>query len=166
MVEQIGEKLYFVGKALIAALHSLLGFINTTFYHFDVCHNQLKVNDVDIPQGVGGAFHVGNIAVLKAAHNMHDGIGGADVGEELISKTFALGSTLNKTCDINEFDHSRGQLLGIVQIRQPLQTLIRNGYDTYIGVDGTKRIIICRDTCICNCVKEGRLANIGKSNDT
>ena len=74
MLQQLGENLHLVGKFLVAALHGLLRLVDAALHHFDVRHDQLQIDDVDIPQRVCGAFHVVDVAVLKAADNMTDRI--------------------------------------------------------------------------------------------
>ena len=64
-----------------------LGLVDTAFHHFHVSHDQLQIDDLDVTQGIGGAFHVGDVGVLEAADNVNDGVGGADVGQELVAQT-------------------------------------------------------------------------------
>ena len=57
-----------------------------------------------------------NVRIFKAAYYMNDGVYFTDVCKELVSKTFALGSTFYKTCDVNEFDDCRSYFFGIIEI--------------------------------------------------
>ena len=166
MLQQAGEDLNLTGKLLVAALHGLLGLVNAALYHFHISHYQFQIDNLNVAQRIRIAFHMGNIAVFKAADNMDDGIGGADVREELVAQTFALGSALYEACDVHEFDDSRGDLLGLMQVSQPVDTLIGNRNHTHIGVDGAECVVVCRYTCVGDSIKEGGLANIGKSYDT
>ena len=59
-----------------------------------------------------------DVRILKAAYHVNDRIDLTDIGKELVSKALTLGSTLYQTCDINELDHSRGYLFGMVQVSQ------------------------------------------------
>ena len=68
--------------------------------------------------------------------------------------------------DVHEFDDGRGMLLGLVEIREPVQPLIGNGNHAHVGVDGAEGIVVRRNTCVGNGIKEGGLAHIGKTHDT
>ena len=166
MLQQLGEDLHLMGELLVAALHGLLRLVDAALHHFDVRHDQLQIDDVDIPQRVGGAFHVVDVAVLKAADNMDDGVGGADIAEELVAQTLALGGTLDQTGDIHELDHGRGGFLGLMELGEPVQPLVRNGHNAHIGVNGAERVIVRRDACVCDRVEQSGLAHIGKSHNT
>ena len=107
-----------------------------------------------------------DIVIFKATDNVDNRINLTDMGEELVAETFALGSALYKTCDINEFNDSGGELLGLMEISQPVQPLIRHGNHTHIGVNGAESIIIRRNTCVGNSIEQSGLANIGQSHDT
>ena len=54
------------------------------------------------------------IRVIKASYNMNYRIAFTNVGKELVAKTFTLGGTLYKTCNVNEFDNGRSCLFGII----------------------------------------------------
>ena len=67
---------------------------------------------------IDAAVYMDNIWILKAADNMYDSVYLTDIGKELVSKTFALGSALYQTGDIHELDDSRSDFGRIVQICQ------------------------------------------------
>ena len=164
--EQTGKYFHLLGKLLVAALHGLLSLVDAPLCHLNVRHHQLQVDDIDIPDGIGATLHMGHIAIFKASYHMDDGVGGADIAQELIAQAFTLGCALDKTGDVHEFDHGRGGLLGSVEIAEPLQTLVRHGYHAHIGVDGAKSVVIRRNAGIGDGVEEGGLAHIRKSDDT
>jgi len=104
---------------------------------------------------------MGHVGILEAAHHVYNGIGGADVAQELVAQTFALGSTLHKTCNVHEFNHSRRYFFGVVELRQPIQPLVGHGNHTNVGVDGAECVVVRRHTCVGNGVEQGGLAHIG-----
>ena len=59
------------------------------------------------------------------------------------TKSLSFGCTFYKTCDVNELDDSRCYFLGLIEIFELLQTLVRNRHDADIRVNGTERIV-CR----------------------
>ena len=97
---------------------------------------------------------------------MDDGVGGADVGQELVAQTLALGGTLHQTGDVHKFDDRRGGLLGLVQVGQPLQPLVRHGHYAHIGVDGAEGVVIRRHAGVGNGVKQSGLSHVGESHDS
>ena len=89
------------------------------------------------------------IGIFKAADYMNDCIHLTDICKELISKTFSLGCSLYKSCNIYEFDHSRCHFFRMIKISQKLQSLIRHCNNTYIRVNGTERIVCRFCPCLC-----------------
>ena len=82
-----------------------------------------------------------DVRVLKAAYYVNDRIYFTDVCEELVSKSLTFGCSLYKTCDINEFNNCRSDLLGVIKISEKFQSLIRYSNNAHIRVDGTERIV-------------------------
>ena len=97
---------------------------------------------------------------------MHNGVGGADVAQELVAQAFALGRALHQACNVHKFNDGRGDLLGLVQIGQPVQPLIGNGNHAHVGVDGAERIVVSRNACIGDGIKQCGFAHIGQTDDT
>jgi hypothetical protein len=54
--------------------------------------------------GINAAADVGDVAVLKAAHDMHDGVHFADVAEEFVAEAFALARAFHEAGDVHELD--------------------------------------------------------------
>ena len=159
------EDLRLPGELLVA-LGGLLCLVNAALHHFNVGHHQLQIDDVDVPKGIGTALHMGDVAVLKAPHHMDDGVGGADVAQELVAQTLALGGALHQTGDVHEFDDGGGKLLGIVHIPEPLQPLVGNGHHAHVGVYGAEGIVGGFGTGVGDCVEQGALAHVGQTHDS
>ena len=166
MRQQPLEDLDLADKALVAALGGLLRLVDAALAHLHIGKNQLEIDDVNVAQGVGAALNVGDVRVVKAAHNMDDRIGCADVGEELVAQALALGCPLDQARDIDKFDHGRSKFFGVVLVAQPFQPLVRHGLDAHIGVDGAKCVVIRGNARVGDGVKESRLADIWQSDDT
>ena len=88
------------------------------------------------------------------------------MGKEFVAQSLALGGARNQPCNIHKFDHSRGDLLGLMQLGKPGKPLIRHGNHAHIGVDGAERIVVRRHTGIGNGIKQSGLAHIGQAYDT
>ena len=82
-----------------------------------------------------------HVFILEAAHHVDNGVALADVCQELVAQAFALGGTLDKAGDVNEFDDRRGNFLRVVQIAQLLQALVRHRHNTHVGVDGAEGVV-------------------------
>ena len=166
VLQQAGEHLHLPGEFLVAALHGLLSLVNAALHHLDVRHDQLQIDDVDVPQGVGGAFHMGHVAVLKTADNVDDGVGGADVAQELVAQTLALACALHETGNVHELDDGGSDLLGVVKLRQPVKALVRHAHHAHVGVDGAEGVVVRGNPRVGDGVKQGGLAHVGQSHDT
>ena len=109
---------------------------------------------------------MGDIAIVKTAHHMDDGIGGADIAEKLVAQPLSFGGPLYQACNVDKFDDSGGDLFGLMNLCQPVQSLIRYGDSTHIGIDGTKRIVGGFRSGVGDGIEQRALAHIGKPHDT
>ena len=107
-----------------------------------------------------------DLAILKAAYHMDDGIHFPDMGEELVSKAFAIGSAPHQTCNVYKFDGGRGNLIRIIHFSQLVQTLIRNCNHTHIGFDGAEGIVGSLRTGIGDRIEQCAFAHIGQTHDS
>lgn len=86
--------------------------------HLKVRHDELQINRFDVAEGIDGNVCIGvghdvhDVFIVKAAYNVHDGVGAADILKKLVAETRALARALDKTCDVNKFDNGGGLLLG------------------------------------------------------
>ena len=161
VLQQGGEDLGLVEEPLVAALGRLLALVDAPLHHLNVRHHQLQIDDVNVPQGIGGALHVGDVGILKAANHMDNGISGTDVAQEFVAQTLALGGPLHQSGNVYKLNDRRGDLLGIVKLGQPVQPLIRHGHHTHIGVNGAERVVVRGNPRIGNGVEQGGLSHIG-----
>ncbi len=72
------------------------------FEAFEIGQHQFGLDRLDIGGGVHLAFHMGDVAILEAAHHMDDGVHLTDIGEELIAEPFALGRSAHDAGNIDE----------------------------------------------------------------
>ena len=166
MLQQTGQQLGLGGAFLVAALHGLLALVDAALHHLDVGHDQLQVDDVDVPQGIGAALHMGDVAVLEAADHVDDGVGGADVGQELVAQALTLAGALHEAGDVDELEDGGGGLLGGVEVAQPLQPLIGHGHHAHVGVDGAEGVVVGGNTGVGDGIEQSGLAHVGQSDDT
>ncbi len=86
----------------VGGLVELLDFGVAFLYGFEVGEKELGVDDVDVVEGVDAAGDVDDFGVVEAADDVADGVGGADVAEELVAEAFALGGAFDKAGDVDE----------------------------------------------------------------
>ena len=122
MLEQGREDLRLAQEALVAALGGLLGLVHAALAHFGVGEDELEIDDVDVAQRVCAALDMGDVRVVKAAHDVDDGVRRADVRKELVAEALTLGRALDKACNVDEFDRGGREFLRLMQVAQPLQT--------------------------------------------
>ena len=88
-----------------------------------------------------------NIGILETAHYMYNRIDFPDIGKELVSESLSLAGTLYKSCNINKFDCGRCHLFCMIKFTELYDSLIRNRNDSYVWIDGRKRIVRRQCTC-------------------
>ena len=153
-------------EALVAALGGLLRLVDAPLDHLDVRHDELKVDDVNVAQGIGTALNVGDVRVVKAADNVNDGVRGTDVGKEFIAETLAMGRALYKTRDVHKLNDGGCELLWVVLIPQPLQPLIRHGHNAHVRVNGAERVVVRGHARVGDGIEQRGLADVRQPDDT
>ena len=108
---------------------------------------------------------MGDVGIVKATHHMRHGIYLANVFEELIAQTFAVGSALNETCNVHETDGCRRRLLGIIHLVQNVQAFIGNGHYAHIGFNGAEGEVGRFCSGLGDGIKEGALAHVGQAHN-
>ena len=72
----------------LATTSCLLGEILERFFHkLDILDAQLLIDDGQVAHRVHITFHVDDLGIVKAPHNLKDGIYGSDVGKKGVSQT-------------------------------------------------------------------------------
>ena len=166
MLEQGREDLRLAQEALVAALGGLLGLVHAALAHFGVGEDELEIDDVDVAQRVCAALDMGDVRVVKAAHDVDDGVCRADVRKELVAEALTLGRALDKACNVDEFDRGGREFLRLMQVAQPLQTRIWHGHDADVRIDGAEGVVIGGNARICDRVEQRGLADVRQSDDT
>ena len=166
VVAKRGEDLGLMVEALVAALGVFLGFVDAAVDHFQICHDELGVDDLNVAQRIGRALDVGDIRVFKAANNMDNRVAAADVGQKLVAESLALRRALDKTCDVYKLDDGGGELLGVMLVAQPLEPLVRHRNDADVRVDGAERVVVRRNARVRDGIEKRGFADIRQADDT
>ena len=131
----------YLRKVLLIALGSLLCAVDTSVHHFDIGEDKLQIDGLDVAERIDASVNVDDIGVLEASYNVNDGVNLTDIRKELISKTFALGSSLYQTCDVNEFESSGSELIRLIHFSQLVQSLIGDRNYTHVLFDSAEGIV-------------------------
>ena len=122
-------------------LQQLFHFFHAVVDGINIRQAQFRINDLDVPDRIHAALHVGHVFIFKTAHHFRDGVGVADVAQELVAQAFALGRALHQPRDIHKMHNGRRDLPGIKHFGQHLQPLIWNGHHAFIGLNGAEGVI-------------------------
>ena len=115
------------GLDLVVAgvLGQLLDLGVALFYGVEVGEQKLGVDDVDVVQRVDAAGDVDDFGVVEAADDVADGVGGADVAEELVAETFALAGAFDEAGDVDELHGGGDERLGLDEVGDFVEPLRR-----------------------------------------
>ncbi len=69
-----------------------------------VREDEFGVDDFDVANGVDGSADVMDVIIFEAAHDLDDGVDFSDVGEELVTESFAGAGAADEAGDVNELD--------------------------------------------------------------
>ena len=108
-----------------------------------------------------------HIRVVEGSDDLEDRIDTADMGEELVPKSFPFTRTFHETSNIDEFDVRRDDLCTIHDSANLLETLIIHIHDSDIWLDSTKweiRSLGCIGSC--ECVEESGFTDIRETDDS
>ena len=111
----------------------------------EVRERELRVDRFDVRHRIDRAGDVYDVVVGEAAHDVGDGIGLADVGQELVAQSFALGRARDEPRDVDKF-HSRGNDTRRARdARQRVEPWIGHGDNPDVGLDRAERVVLRGD---------------------
>ena len=168
---QRGKELDLVQELLVAFGH-LRRLFHAAIDHFEVGHDELEVDGLNVAQGVDGdvrarvGHNVHDVFIVEAAHDVNDGIRAADVFEELVAKARALTCALDKARNVDKFDHGGGLLLGVVHLGELVEPLVGDGHHADVRLDGAEGVVGALCARVGDGVEQSGLADIRQSHDT
>ena len=159
--EHVGDLLGF----LVARARDLVVAVQPLLDGAHVGQAELGLDHLDVGDRVDLASHVDHVLVVEAAHDVDDGVGLADVGEELVAEAFTLRGAGHQPCDVDELDNRRHDLFGRDDRRQLLQPRVGQLDDADVRLDGAERIVLGRDAGLGEGIEEGGLADVRQAHD-
>ena len=152
-------------SVLVAALGVLLDAGQGLLDRLVVGEHELGVDGVDVALGVDAAIDVDDVGVGEVAHDLADGVGLADVCEELVAEALADARALDEARDVDELDRCGNDAAGMHHVGKHLEALVGNLDDADVGIDGCEGIVRSKHALLGEDVEQGRLTDVGKAND-
>lgn len=87
-------------KRLATAASLLAQRLKSLLNKLDILDTQLLADDGQIPDRINITLNVDNLRIVKAAHDLEDGIDGANVRQERVTESGTSRSTTGQTGDI------------------------------------------------------------------
>ncbi len=106
-----------------------------------------------------------HVIVLETTHHHADGVGLADIGEELVAQPLALRRARHQAGDIDKLHDGIDDLLRLDDSRQRIEPRIRHRHDSDIRVDGAERIVLRLDTGLGQGVEQGGFTDVRQADD-
>lgn len=134
-------KLFFKLLLFFGSLKLCIKIFNNMLTLVQIFLSELMINNFDISDWVKITFIMGYIFVWECSNNVIDSINCRNVRQELITKTFTIGGTFNKTSNISDGNLGQNLGLGVVDLTKLLKSLIWDVNFSNIWVNSTERII-------------------------
>ena len=150
----------------VTGLGGFLGAVEALGYGVEISEREFDVDDFNVGNRVDAAGDMGDVVVLEAAHDMRNGIGLANVGEEFIAEAFAFRGARDQARDVDELHARRHHALRFDDGGEFVEARVRHGDDADIGFDGAERIVLRRDGGRGQRIEQRGLADIGQADDT
>jgi hypothetical protein len=126
---------FLLHRLLVAAAHLADDVLKPLLDRLEIGQHQLGLDRLGVRDGIDATLHMGHVTVLETAQDVGDGIDLADIGEELVAETLALGRAFHEARDIDE-GHPRGN--DLLRLRDPGQRVepgIGDRHLAHIGFD-------------------------------
>ena len=108
---------------------------------------------------------MGDLFVLEGPDDVVDGIYFADVAEEMVAESLALGSALDDSSDVHDLQDCGDLGLGLVHFAELTETVIGYRHHCLVGIDGAEGVVFCRYVQVGQHIVGGGLAHVGQSHD-
>ena len=97
-----------------------------------------------------------HVLIVETAEDMDDSVRLADVGEELVSQSFALAGTLDQSGYIDYLDGGGDHAaLGVTDLTEFDEPLVGHGDDAYVRLDGAEGEVRALRLGVTQTIKEG-----------
>jgi hypothetical protein len=153
-------------RFLVAGPGLLAVAVERAFDGGQIGERQFGHDRFDVGQRVDAARDMDDVGVLEAAHDTDDGVGFADVGQELVAQAFALRGAGDQPGDIDELDDRRLHALRLDDGGELREARIGHFDDADVRLDGAEGVVLGGDSRFGQGIEEGGLADVGQADDT
>ena len=113
-----------------------------------------------------GAALTHDVVVVEATQHVYNGVGLADVAEELVTKSLTLRGTLNESGDVDNLASSGHDATRMNYLGELCKALVWHGDYAHVRLDCTEGEVGCLRLSVRKAVEESRLAHVGESYNT
>src|SRR5476649_155372 len=163
--DELFQQAFLNHSVLVAALGVTRDFLQLLLAAVEVGEDQFQVDDLDVAFRVDAVGDVNHVLVFEAADHVGDGVGFADVGQELVAQAFTFGGARHEAGDVDELHGGRQDALGVDDGCQGRQAWVRHGHDATVRFDGAEGEVLRRDTGFGQRVEQGGLADVRQTDD-
>ena len=157
-------------RAPCRGLRLLLELGELLLKRLDVGEDELGHDGVGVPgrvHEVGRATNLTHdVGVGEVADDLADGVGLADVRQELVAQALALGGTLHKAGDVHELHRGRHDAARMHDVGELLETAVWHVDNAHVGLDGGKGVVGGEAALLGEGREQGGLADVGQADDT
>ena len=107
-----------------------------------------------------------DIGVFKTAHHVDDGVGFADVRQELVAQPFALAGARDQPGNVDKLDDGGQHAFGFDDFGQLRQTRIGHLDDAHIGLNGAEGVVFGGNASLGQGIEQGGFAHVGQPHDS
>ena len=152
-----------LGLFVAAGGGHLLHLLDAVLHRLQILDLQFGIHHFLVANGIHRAVYVHNVAVVEAAQHVQNGVGLADVGQELVAQALALGSALYQAGDVHDFHRGGNGALGLADVGEHLEAFVGHIGGAHVGVDGAEREVGALGLPAADAIKQSRLAYIGQA---
>ncbi|KPW88813.1 Uncharacterized protein ALO79_06595 [Pseudomonas syringae pv. castaneae] len=163
--DQLFKQAFLDHCVLVTALGIACDLLQLLLAAVEVSEDQFQIDDLDVALGVDAVGDVNHVLVFKAAHHVSDGVGLADVGEELVAQAFAFRSACHQACDVDELHGGRQDAFRVDDGCQGRQARVRHRHDAAVRFNGAEGEVLGRNTRFGQGVEQGGLADVRQADD-
>ena len=85
--------------------------------------------------------YVDDLGVIEATNDVADGVGGADVAEELVAQTLTLAGAFDEAGDVDELHRGGDGAVGLDELGDLVETNVGDRDRAGVGADGAERVV-------------------------
>ena len=151
---------------LVAGFGALLEIGDALVQALKVGQHQFGFDSLKIGERIDLALDMGDVVVDETACDEGHRVTVADVGQELVAQTLALGRAAHQAGDIHEVDPRRDDFFRRDDRRQRVQPWLRHRHIAGVGLDGTEGIVRgLGGSGLGQRVEQRRFADVRQAND-